>query len=110
MTRNIINDIIVALKRSYKYKSRQEFAELKKAQRMIIQRFESKNPGLSRKELSKLLNADEEYRKLLVKIKSFSKKDLKFYKELNEEIELFKNNKVSVEDTIYFILLKFKIK
>lgn len=110
MTRNIINDIIVALKRSYKYKSRLEFSELKKAQRMIIQRFESENPGLSRVELSKLLAADEEYRKLNVKIKSFSKKDLKFYKELNEEIEQFIKKKVDVKDIIYFILIKFKIK
>lgn len=110
MTRNIINDIIVALKRSYKYKAEKEFAELKKAQRMIIQRFELKNPGLSRVELSKLLVGNEEYRKLLIKIKSFSKKDLKFYKELNEEIELFVEKRVSLEDIITFILIKFKIK
>lgn len=106
----IINEIVVALKRSYNYKKKQEFSELKKAQRMIIQEVESKNPGLSRKELSKLLNADEEYRKLLIEIKSFSKKDLKFYKELNEEIEQLVKKKVSLEEILTFILIKFKIK
>lgn len=110
MSTDIINKIVVALKRSYKYKSRLEFSELKKAQRMIIQRFEYENPGISRKELSKLLNADEEYKKLIIEIKSFSKKDLKFYKLLNEEIEQFKKKKVDVKDIIYFVLLKFKIK
>lgn len=110
MSTDIINEIVVALKRSYNYKSKQEFSELKKAQRMIIQRFEYENPGLSRVELGKLLVGNEEYRKLLIKIKSFSKKDLKFYKLLNEEIEQFKKKKVDVKDIIYFVLLKFKIK
>lgn len=110
MSTDIIKEIVVALKRSYNYKKKQEFSELKKAQRMIRQEVESKNPGLSRKELSKLLNADEEYKKLIIEIKSFSKKDLKFYKLLNEEIEQFKKKKVDVKDIIYFVLLKFKIK
>lgn len=110
MSTDIIKEIVVALKRSYNYKKKQEFSELKKAQRMIIQRFSYENPGLSRVELGKLLAADEEYRKLNIKIKSFSKKDLKFYKLLNEEIEQFKKKKVDVKDIIYFVLLKFKIK
>lgn len=110
MSTDIINKIVVALKRSYKYKERLEFAELKKAQRTIRQRFEYENPGISRVELSKLLNANEEYRKLNVKIKSFSKKDLKFYKELNEEIEQLVKKKVSLEEILTFILIKFKIK
>ena len=86
--------LIAALRKDRSYKAK--YSELKKAQGMIRQKFESENPGISSAELGKLLNADEEYKKLNVEIKAFSKESQKFNKQLNAEMEQFYKSRIMV--------------